>query len=273
MTHSPTIRLLSGLVLSCGAMLFAPLIFAAVTVSGATTVTNSVVFHRGLIDFFLGNYFTYSYTVNTTISHNDIHIGFVSAGDMDIGSYSGVGTPSFAGNTLAINSPTAMPSLMTFSIDTTRNPNSLTGSQSFSLTQDTVTIPGTEMTLPSTSAISTGFLAGSILLNFIAGTFDPFAEIDLFQNNSSSLYIGYGAANGDGSATVSLIAPLIAGSDFLISQNGNLAFHTSVINEPSSWTLVFLSAVILMRFRRRYETDRRSKIVPACFSYIVKRRA
>lgn len=231
---------------------------AGVTTIGATTVTNTVDFHRGVLDYFLGYYWSYNYKVTTSVNHNDIHIGFVSGSDMVIGSYSGDGggTPSFAGNTLVINSPVAMPGTMSFHIDTIRNAGSVTGSQAFALSQNGAIIPGTTTTLPSAPAISTGFLQGFIVLDFLAGTFNPFADIDLFQNGQITPYIGYGQANADGSARISVAHPLIGGSDLLISQNGRMAFSASVIAEPESLWLVLMAASLGLTSMLRKPSNR-----------------
>lgn len=258
MTKGKTEHRVTQLVLAIALGLSAVTAQAGVITIGATTVTNTVDFHRGAFDYFFGFYHTYNYTVTTTVNHNDIHIGFVSGRDMDIGSYGprGVNTPSFAGDTLVITSVDPMPGTMSFHIDTIRNAGSLTGSQAFALTLGGKIIPGTEGTLPTAPAIDTGFLAGLIALDFLPGTFAPFADIDLFQNGQITPYIGYGQANADGSARISVARPLIGGSDLLISQNGTMSFTAAVVAEPGSLWLVLMAASLGLTSMLRKASNR-----------------
>ena len=107
-----------------------------VSASQATVVTHTATLHDGVIDYFLGYYFTHAYTISTTVRHHDLHIGFRDGSQVDVGSYGGGGTASFSGNKLAMNSATDMSNAMTVHVDTVRDPSTPDGRQSVALSLD-----------------------------------------------------------------------------------------------------------------------------------------
>lgn len=217
-----------------------------VSASQATVVTHTAELHNGVIDYFLGYYFTHAYTISTTVRHNDLHIGFLDRSQVDVGSYGGGGTASFAGNTLVINSATDMPNAMTVHVDTVRDPSIVDGQQSVALSLDgTIISSEPRMVASATTPLGLSFHIGDQALAFAIGTFAALQDIALFQNGHASAYIGRGQSNADGSATISLRERLGSDSELLIGVNGSLLYDARVVPEPGTLALVLAAACAL----------------------------
>lgn len=238
MTRSTT-RLARGLAAFCLALV--------ASAGQATVVSHTTTLHDGVIDFFLGYYFTHQYTITTTVRHNDLHIGFRDGSQVDVGSYGGGGTASFAGNTLVITSVADMPNAMTVRVDTVRDPHTLDGRQSVALSLDGTIISSEPRTVASaTTPLGLSFQIGDQALAFAAGTFAALQDISLFQNGHASVYIGRGQSNADGSANISLRERLGSDSELLIGVNGSLLYDARVVPEPGSLALTLVAGLALL---------------------------
>jgi len=229
-----------------------------VGVAQALTVSKTTTFNPG----FLWSDFTHSWTLTATageIPFDDIHITFIDATQIDLGSYNGPGGVSSTGNTLKIvtGNPGGFGSPLNFDITTVSNPTSVDGvRQNVQLTLAGSNLAGSiGKAVASLPAIplgpeTSGFEPGSAFVAFAAGSFASGVAVDLFQDTTvlgQTAQIGFPATAGaDGSVFVELIRPL-TNDPLVVGQDGQLAAYVPAnLPEPSSSLLMLSSIVSLL---------------------------
>ncbi len=228
-----------------------------ISTTQATVITKTTTFTPGV---FWAD-FTYGWSVTAQpadMPYNDVDIVLGDRTQINVGSYVGPGSAAIAAGaantgTLRVSSTLGLPfpAAMTFTYDSVSNPAFVEGRQNVWLTLQGA--PTSPILVASAGTPIDPFNPGDTVLAYDPGTFDPFANVDVFQNGHGVVHLGFGVAAADGSATVPLNEPLNANSA-LIGENGAIKFESSPIPEPTAlivWSLLGALGVTIGWWRRR----------------------